>query len=70
MLEGEEEDSVGEEGEEESVMTVAVVVLEGEEEWEEDDSESVELPLNDEDSYTGGLYEDEESDDESEDLAY
>ena len=35
-----------------------------------DDSESVEPPINDDDSYAGGLYEDEESDEESENLAY
>ena len=60
----------GGEGEEDSVMAVAVVVLEGDEEGEVDDSFSVEPPLNDDDSYTGGLYEDEESGEESEDLAY
>ena len=51
-------------------MAVAVVVLEGEEEGEVDDSESVEPPLNDKDSYAEGVYEDEASDDKSEDLAY
>ena len=30
----------------------------------------MEPPLNDDDSYAGGLYENEESDDKSEDLAY
>ena len=52
------------------MMAVAEVVLEGEEEGEVDDSDSVEPPINDDDSYTGGLYEDEKSDEESEDLAY
>ena len=46
-------------------MVVAEVVLEGDEEGEVDDSESVEPALNDDDSYTGGLYQDEESGEES-----
>jgi hypothetical protein len=69
VLDSEEEDSVGEVGEEECVM--ASVVLESDKEWEEeDDSESMDTPINDDDSYAGGLYEDEESDDESANLAY
>jgi hypothetical protein len=69
VIDSEEEDSVGEVGEEECVM--ASVVLESDKEWEEeDDSESMDTPINDDDSYAGGLYEDEESDDDSDNLAY
>ena len=47
-----------------------MVVLEGgKEEEDTEDSESVEPPLNDADSYAGASYEDEESDEESENLA-
>jgi hypothetical protein len=53
VVESEEEDSVGEGGEEESVM--ASVVIESDKEWEEeDDSESMDTPINDDDSYAGG----------------
>ena len=45
--------------EEEEESEVEGVVLEGEEEGEDNDSESVGPPLNDDDSYAGGLYQDD-----------